>query len=168
MDLSKKDRLFLINQYRILASLNKDEADHYIELITVLENGYEIFYSMVDEWISDSMPSEEGRFVLDILDLYRAIEDIKRSTRNQELISHHHSHFAGFDGNNETEYMGFARFLVSQQGKFSEQEQYLRKNDNMNSHMPMINKYRRMLNKAKQLESIWNMSDEQALEILNS
>jgi uncharacterized protein YfbU (UPF0304 family) len=168
VEISKKDRVILINQYRILAALNKDEADHYNELIGILENGYEIFYSMIDEWISDDMPYDEGKFVLNVFDLYRAIEDLKRSSKNQELHDHHHSYFAGFDGNNETQYMGFARFLIEKQGKFSEQEQYLRKNDNLNSHMPMIGKYQRMLEKAKSIESIWNMNVEEALEILNA
>ena len=112
MEISKKDRVILRNQYQILSALNKDEADHYNELIEILENGYEIFYSRIDEWISDEMPIKEGKFVLDILDLYRAIEDLKRSSKDEKLNRHLHSYFAGFDGNNETEYMGFARFLI--------------------------------------------------------
>jgi uncharacterized protein YfbU (UPF0304 family) len=167
MDLSKKDRLLLINQYRILASLEKDDASHYNELIKILENGYSIFYSMVDEWISEDMPEEEGRFVLNVLDLYRAIEDVKRKSKSEELDDHHYSFFMGFDGNNETEYMAFSRFLVQEQGKFREQERYFRKNDNMNSHMPMIPKYRRMLDESGKYD-IWNMDVQEALSILNA
>jgi len=168
MELSKKDRVFLINQYSILAALNNDEASHYNELITILENGYEIYYSMVDQWISSDMPSEDGKFVINILDLYRAIENLKRKAKSEELENHHYSFFIGFDGNNETEYMSFARFLVEDQGKFREQEPYLRKNDNMNSHAPMIDTYKRMLDKANEIESIWEMSIEEAIEILEA
>ena len=168
MEISKKDRVILINQYRILSALNKDAEDHYNELIGILENGYEIFYSMIDEWILDDMPIDNGKFVLNILDLYRAIEDLKRSSKNQDLHKHHHSYFAGFDGNNETQYMGFARFLIEKQGKFSEQRQYLRKNDNLNSHVPMRGKYKRMLEKANSIENIWKMSVEDALKILDA
>lgn len=167
MELTKKDRLLLINQYRILAALNKDDASHYNELIQILERGYSIFYSMVDEWISEDMPEDEGRFVLNILDLYRAIEDIKRKSKSEELESHHYSFFMGFDGNYETEYMGLARFLVQEQDKFREQERYLRKNDNMNSHIPMIPKYQRMLEESKN-HDIWNMNIDSALAILNA
>lgn len=168
MNLTKKDRVFLINQYRILAALKEDEADHYNELISILENGYEVFYYMIDEWYSDSMPSDEGRFVLNILDLYRAIENLKRSTKSAELNDHYYSFFRGFDGNDETQYMGFARFLIEKQGKFFEQEQYLRRNDNLNSHAPMIDKYRRMLIAAESINDIWEMSIEQALQILEA
>ncbi|MFZ6770866.1 YfbU family protein [Undibacterium sp. Di26W] len=166
--LSKNERLILINQYKILASLNKDEEDHYLELIEVLERGYAIFYSLIDEWVSDDMPIEDCKFVLDILDLYRTIEDLKRSTKDEQLSQHTYSFFRGFDGNNETDHMSFCRFLIENQGKFQEQTPYLLKNDNLNSHVPMSDKYLRMLEAAKEIPNIWNMTTEQALRILNA
>lgn len=168
MKITKNDRLVLINQYKILANLDKSEADHYVELIKILESGYAIFYSQLDEWISDEMPEEDGRFVLEILDLYRAIEDIKRASKDSRLLTHAYSYFHGFDGNNETEYMGFCRFLIETQNKFQEQKQYLIKNDNLNSHMPMIEKYRRMLDVAKHLPNKWSMSVDEAVRVLDA
>lgn len=170
MNLQKKDRLLLINQYKILAALDKSEESHYLELIEILERGYSIFYSMIDEWISEDMPEEEGRFVLDILDLYRAIEDVKRSTKDGRLLAHAYGVFPGFDGNNESEYLGFCRFLIEKQGKFQEQEQYFSKNDGMNSHMPMVNKYRRMLDEKRAMAKgdSWKLTVEQALKVLDA
>jgi uncharacterized protein len=169
MKLSKNERLQLINQYRILAALYKEDKDHYNELISILENGYEIFYSKLDEWVSDDMPSEEGQFVLDILSLYRAIDNLKRAADSAALTDHFYSMFRGFDGNNETKYMGFARFLIEEQGKFSEQEEYLFQNDHLNSHTPMVEKYQRMLNTvAVSKINIWKMSVEEALRILEA
>lgn len=168
MKITKSNRLILINQYRILASLDKSEANHYEELIKILENGYAIFYSQLDEWISDEMPEEEGRFVLEVLDLYRAIEDIKRASKDSRLLTHSYSYFQGFDGNNETDHMGFCRFLIETQGKFQEQKQYLLRNDNLNSHMPMIEKYSRMLDAAKRLPNKWSMNVDEALQVLDA
>ncbi|MCH7305898.1 YfbU family protein [Acinetobacter sp. NIPH1876] len=169
MQLEKKDRLILINQYKILAKLDTNDANYYKELIQILENGYEIFYSLLDQWIDDEMPKEESRFVLDILDLYRAIEDLKRRTKDEELIQHSYSIFKGFDGNNESEHLGFTRFLIEIQGKFQEQKQYYYQNDHLNSHCPMLDKYRRMLAKVnKENIVIWQMNTEQALSILNA
>lgn len=168
MKLSKKDRVILINQYKLLAALNKDEEAHYRELIGILENGYEIFYSMVDEWVSDEMPRAEGKFVLDILDLYRAIEDVKRSSKSNELTNHSYAFFRGFDGNNETEHMGFCRFLIDKQGKFQEQQQYFLKNDHLNSHVPMIGKYKRMLDVSATIPDLWSMTVQDALRILDA
>jgi uncharacterized protein len=168
MNLSKKDRVLLINQYKLLAALYKEEEAHYRELISILENGYEIFYSMIDEWISGDMPTIEGKFVLNILDLYRAIDDLKRSSKSQELADHQYSFFLGFDGNKETEYMGFSRFLIDEQGMFEEQQQYFLKNDHLNSHMPMIGKYKRMLEVAATVPEVRSMTVQDALRILEA
>ncbi len=171
MKLDKRDRLLLINQYRILASLDKNEESHYMELIEILERGYSIFYSMVDEWVSEDMPEKEGRFVIEVLDLYRAIEDVKRSTKEIKIQEHRYGIFPGFDGNNESEHLGFCRFLIEKQGKFQEQKQYLHKNDGMNSHMPMIEKYQRMLEAKKALgaRDSWKiLTVEQVLIILDA
>ncbi len=170
MKLRKIDRLLLINQYKILAALDKNEESSYLELIEILENGYSIFYSMIDEWVSEDMPVEKGRFVLQVLDLYRAIEDVKRSTKDSRVVNHPDSVFLGFDGNNESEYLGFCRFLIEKQGKFQEQKQYLQKNDGMNSHMPMVKKYERMLEVKKTISSTdsWRLTVEQALEVLGA
>lgn len=170
MKLDKKDRLLLINQYKILAALDANEESHYLELIEILERGYSIFYSMIDEWVLEDMPEHEGRFVLDILDLYRSIEDVKRLTKDERLIKHEYGIFLGFDGNNESEHLGFSRFIIQRQGKFQEQKQYLHKNDSMNSHMPMINKYRRMLEEKNMIMigDSWKLSLEQALRILDA
>ncbi|MEO4187099.1 YfbU family protein [Acinetobacter pittii] len=169
MKLDKKDRLVLINQYKILAKLEVNDAHYYKELIEILENGYEIFYSLLDQWLDEEMPYEESRFVLNILDLYRAIEDLKRRTKDEELIQHSYCIFKGFDGNNETEYLGFTRFLIEIQGKFQEQKQYYYQNDHLNSHFPMLDKYKRMLDKVNEERIvIWQMNTEQALSILNA
>lgn len=114
------------------------------------------------------MPSEKGRFVLDVLDLYRAIEDVKRSTKDERVTSHRNSFFRGFDGNYETECMGFCRFLIETQGKFQEQKPYLLKNDNLNSHMPMIPTYQRMLQKKSELGISFSLSPEEALQIMDA
>ncbi|EID0063089.1 YfbU family protein [Vibrio vulnificus] len=167
MEFTRKERLNLINQYKILARLYPEDAEHYDELREILEDGYEIFYSMVDQWISDDMPKEEGKFVLDILDLYRFIEDYKRISKDENIINHRRSSFMGFDGNNESEYMAFARFLIIKQGKFSEQKDYLRQNDNLNSHMPMVHIYKRMLEKWKALGKPYQLTADQIQQILD-
>ncbi|WCM86542.1 YfbU family protein [Acidovorax sp. NCPPB 3576] len=168
MQLTKKERVFLANQYKILAALDPDSAGHYEELIEIVERGYEIFYSAIDEWFSEEMTETDGKFVLEILDLYRAIEDVKRKTKNAELLSHPFAIFRGFDGNIETNEMAFCRFLIGRQGKFEEQKQYISHNDNLNSHAPMSWKYHAMLNEANKLIDIWQMDAKDAIKILNA
>jgi uncharacterized protein len=51
-----------------------------------------------------------------------------------------HVEFIGFDGNNETNYMSVARFLIDDLDRFS-----IFRGRELNSHMPSIHTYRRML-----------------------
>lgn len=168
LNLTKKDKIVLINQFRILSKLYPEEESHYSELIQILENGYSIFYSMLERWIDDEMPIEHGKFVLDVLDLYRAIEDTKRKYKNNNLSGHHYSYFNGFDGNQEGEYFSFANFLINTQGKYTEQKDYLLRNDNLNSHFPMKEKYSRMLKKWLELGRNYSLTPEQVIEILDA
>lgn len=167
MELTKKERIFLINQYKTLSLLDHDNHDSYEEYIEILEHGYEILYHSLHDWVLDDMPENEGRLVMKILDLYRAIEKTKRESNNQELEEHRNSFFKGFDGNNESEYLSFARFIIQKQNRFREQEEYFDRNDNMNSHVPMIPTYARMLEQSEDID-IWNMSAQEALSILNA
>ena len=167
MQFTKKERLSLINQYKILSKLYPEDSEHYDELREILEDGYEVFYSQIDEWISPDMPISEGKFVLDILDLYRSIEDYKRLSNDEFLLSHYYSFFKGFDGNNEGEYMQFARFLINKQDKFSEQKDYLRKNDNLNSHSPMVETYKKMLTNWETLSKPWTLNAEHIKQIFS-
>ena len=167
MNFTKKERLKLINQYKILSKLYPEDSEHYDELREILEDGYEIFYSQISEWISQDMPKDAGKFVLDVLDLYRAIEDYKRMSKDQETIDSRYSYFRGFDGNNEGQYMHFARFLIHKQNKFSEQKDYLRKNDNLNSHMPMVSTYKKMLSKWEEIGKPWNLNAQNINYILS-
>lgn len=101
------------------------------------------------------------------LDLYRAIEDYKRISKDKEIINNHYSYFRGFDGNNEGQYMQFARFLINKQNKFSEQKDYLRKNDNLNSHTPMVSTYEKMLSKWEDIGKPWNLNAQHINDIFN-
>jgi len=87
------------------------------------------------------------RLVVDILDTWRFIErgyaELSESDKAklQEAVDYrgHNPTFLGFDGNNETEYMGIANFLVDQLNRF---EHF--KGRDFNSHMPTVGRYAAM------------------------
>ena len=168
MKLSKLERLILINQYRILSELRPNESDKYNELIEILENGFTIFYSEIGNWINDDIPEEEGKLVLDILSLYRIIDDYIRANPKHSFQDHSWIYFRGFDGNHETSYMGFAQFLIIEQHKFSEQESYLEKNDNLNSHMPTLHKYQSMIEAWKDMGKKYKLTEDEIRKILDA
>jgi len=142
MKLTKFERLLLINQFSIRKHLEPQSADYFDEMNKILSSGYEIFYGELAHWLHPDMPEEEGRFVLDVLDLFRAIERYKSEhSDDAEVVDHLWSHFMGFDGNNEGQYLDFARFLIKDQKKFAEQAAYEESTDGFNSHMPTKDMY---------------------------
>lgn len=88
------------------------------------------------------------RFVVDVLDMWSFIEEAYEtlSPDEKERLAHEadpfgtHVQFRGFDGNNETEQLGIARFLIEDLDRFTR----FRSCD-LNSHMPTVDTYRRML-----------------------
>lgn len=85
--------------------------------------------------------------VVSILDMWSFIESAYKGFSSAEtaLIEKEvgptgkNPKFLGFDGNNETEYLGIATHLVEKLNRF----QYLKGRD-MNSHMPVVSRYRTM------------------------
>lgn len=87
------------------------------------------------------------RAVVDILDMWSFIErahaifDKKTKKRIEDEVGPRgkNPQFLGFDGNNESEYMGIAQFLVENLGRF---ESF--KGRDFNSHLPTVSRYREM------------------------
>lgn len=87
------------------------------------------------------------RTVVDTLDMWSFIERAyagfsapeKQQIEAQVGFRGKNPRFLGFDGNNEAEHLGIARFLVEQLGRF---ESF--KGRDFNSHMPTVERYQRM------------------------
>lgn len=168
MNLTKSERILLMNQYRILSVLNPEEKERYEELEEILQYGYKALYYEIDQFISDEMPQDESTLVFNILNVYRNIHYFRKSNNVAEIEKHNWNHFRGFDGNTEGSYMVFARFLIQKQGRYPEQQEYLAKNDECNSHLSTIQKYKEMISKNSSFGIHNNLTKEQVLEILDA
>jgi len=168
--LSKTERQILINQYEILKILDSKESAYYSSCINILRNGYEWLYHRNISDLPDTMPSNESQFVVEVLMMYQFIHDfIKSNPEYDEISNHSYAYFCGFDGNNESQYMGFTRFFVDDMNRFENLKFHSNK-DRFNSHCPMANKYRGMINKCKSfgIKTSSSISKEEVLEILNA
>ena len=106
------------------------------------------------KWKYSGIPFEESddpeivKEVVDILDMWsfveRAYQNLAPEEKNKLKIDAdpfgEDPKFQGFDGNNETEYMGTAMFLVNELERFQEFQ-----GRSFNSHCPSIDMHRRML-----------------------
>jgi len=91
---------------------------------------------------------QDVSLVVDVLDMWDFIEGAyeKLSKNEKDQLEKEaepfgkNVKFIGFDGNNETSHMSIARFLIEKMDRFSRF-----KGRELNSHMPSIGIYRRML-----------------------
>jgi hypothetical protein len=145
LNLTLMDRIFLANQYRILAALYPDEAEFYETARTAMERGYANEYGEVIGYFSEEMTANESRMVIDIVDMYRHLKESYDSLPDKTGISADKVRFPGFDGNDETEshYATYVRYMVERDNKWSELKGH---NGDFNSHAPMTPTYRGMLN----------------------
>lgn len=144
------DKLILMLLHRLFEALQiKGESDPEFVLDAICDGHYWAL-----EWKYPGLFAIEPdspqvlREVLDVLEMWRHIEwgysklgeeDRARIETEAEPFGKYVS-FRGFDGNHETEHLGIAHFLVEKLDRFAEL-----KGRDLNSHMPCIDAYRRML-----------------------
>ncbi|MCR5554274.1 MAG: YfbU family protein [Bacteroidales bacterium] len=139
--LSLTERLILQNQYLILEKLYPNEG--YAMKRKIVENGYkshyyELFLSLTDK----EMQEKDCKFVLDVLDMYKAIINSNNKLGENSLEG---IYFHGFDGNNESDLLGYAEFFVFDLDRYRSIQEISGRSFNSNSEMRQ--KYEKMLDK---------------------
>lgn len=112
-----------------------------------IENGFKSEYSfyMTQLAYKDEFEPNKARFVYDVFQCYEEIQRSAVELKDKELTKK--VIFPGYDGNNETDYMAFAQFLVKR-------EQYAHLDgagENMNSHFMTIHYYGQMLERWRRI-----------------
>ena len=142
MELNKFERLLLMNQYRILSLLDQSNADHYDKLRDALENGYVASYQ--DDLFAgmlDGLSVEQSAFVLEVMSMYDALQRSYDALDDKQGIEEERTKFPGFDSDYERAHLGYARFVVEREGRFSRLKSHSR---DFIGHTPMLDEYRRM------------------------
>jgi len=112
--------------------------------------------------------------VVEILAMWSSMESsyAKLSKDNRSKIESEagplgkHVSFSGFDGNNEGQYLSATRFLIESLERFAEF-----KDRDLNSHVPSIGRYRRMLTVFKPMKRTLaggNLAPGEIVQLLNA
>lgn len=165
LDLSPKERLFLANQLRILEALYPQEAKDYAAWREAVEGGYSTHYADGAPWLGSELGEGDCREVLDILNMFRALKYGYQELPDKTGIDSHRIKFPGFDGNNESEYLGYADYFINRLGRFQELKD---SGDGLNSHAPLLESYRRMLAVWRRLENCHKLGKDQIQAILTA
>ncbi|MFS1026989.1 YfbU family protein [Enterococcus casseliflavus] len=123
--MDKFQRLSLVNQFELLAKFDDQNRSYYERKIEILREGYEYHYD--DEiWsdLSEPLPKEDSRFVLDVLNMYRDINFSKSKLNLDEnqITKSYYTHFLGFDYNDpkEIKLAFYAKFFIEKLDRFPE------------------------------------------------
>jgi uncharacterized protein len=150
VELNKFERLLLMNQYRILSLLDQSNADHYNKLRDALESGYVASYQ--DDLFAgmlDGLSVEQCAFVREVMNMYDALQRSYDALDDKQGIEEERTKFPGFDSDYELPHLGYARFVVEREGKFSRLKSH---SPDFIGHTPMLDQYRRMYD-------IWRLAD---------
>jgi uncharacterized protein YfbU (UPF0304 family) len=165
MELTKKERLAYIYQLRILEALYPDEASEFVKHRTALEEGYVLQYRWMFEHLYEELSEADCREILDILDMYRSITfGLEKLADDDPLRQHHLAKFRGFDGNNEFHQMSYVEYFILNLGRFPELKKI--EHPSFNSHTPMLDIYRKMLQRLNKYDKKYNLSRAQIDAVL--
>ncbi|MEK6299699.1 MAG: YfbU family protein [Acidobacteriota bacterium] len=165
MKLSRIERWVLSNQYKILERLYPEESSGYAEAREALERGYELNYDwpvlqVVED--DDVLIADACREIIDILQMFSVIKSSLAELDDKSGVSAFELKFGGFDGNNESKELSYARYLCrSDGGRFKD----LGEDPIFNCHMPTLRTYRRMLAAWQQSTDKVSLSKEDLVRI---
>lgn len=153
MELSKKERLILFNQYEILKHLNPDEKKYYEINQDILQGGFVYDYNELYSFLDGETPVSVSEFVYEVLQMYRCIRDSYYNYNEQDKMEFEklNPKFQGFDGNEEPDYYSYACFLLEKLGKY--EESYENGKISPNSHCNMVKEYEEMISRWKEVRS---------------
>lgn len=166
--LTKIERWMLSNQLRILEALYPKEAQGFADQREAIESGYELHYNWISDHIYDGLSTDECREVVDILQLHRVLLSSYEKLDDKAGIKPSDVAFRGFDGNNETKQMLYAKYYCTYDGGRNFEELTEARKGDFNAHMHTLSRYREMLSRWKRIggERIYELTADQIKAIV--
>jgi uncharacterized protein YfbU (UPF0304 family) len=149
--LTRTERVILANQMQILQAIGpKDERDYFANAEEALRMGYEyeydeLFQSVYPEGLTD----DECREVWETLAMYDTLRHSYGNLADKTGVDEYDVTFHGYDGNSETSFMTYVKYVVQKKERFVD----LVKDNEFNSHGQVREMYQRMLQKLRELTS---------------
>lgn len=144
----------------MLAFLDVDNEDHWLKAVDQALEGWPAEdlpdVEQLQSYLRDALTKEDQQFVLDALNVFELIQDGLKAgfTPKFERVF---TKFPGFDGNNESKLMAYAKHVVEYENRFEYVE---RENNRFNSHFPMIEFYQRLISAWERLGRPHQITEE--------
>lgn len=163
MEMTNAQRLILSNQYKMMTMLDPTNAERYRRLQTIIERGYGLQMRELDREFGE-LTEETCRTIIDIMEMYHALHV---SDQPQRYASHRRTsrHLPGFDAATEARYLGYVRFMVNIEGRYTH---FDAGTHGFNAQTPMWEKYQRMLNVWHACPRQYHLSANEINQIINA
>lgn len=119
MEMTNAQRLILSNQYKMMTMLDPANAERYRRLQTIIERGYGLQMRELDREFGE-LKEETCRTIIDIMEMYHALHVSWSNLQDQQSIDERRVTFLGFDAATEARYLGYVRFMVNVEGRYTQ------------------------------------------------
>ena len=164
MEMTNAQRLILSNQYKMMTMLNPANAERYRRLQTIIERGYGLQMRELDARVWRA----ERRNLPHYHRHYGDVSCVACSWSNlqdQRSIDERRVTFLGFDAATEARYLGYVRFMVNVEGRYTH---FDAGTHGFNAQTPMWEKYQRMLNVWHACPRQYHLSANEINQIINA
>lgn len=118
MEMTNAQRLILSNQYKMMTMLDPTNAERYRRLQTIIERGYGLQMRELDREFGE-LTEETCRTIIDIMEMYHALHVSWTNLKDTQAIDERRVTFLGFDAATEARYLGYVRFMVNIEGRYT-------------------------------------------------
>jgi uncharacterized protein YfbU (UPF0304 family) len=163
--ISLTERLILAQQSRILAAVDPKQSEDHIFVAEVFENGFTDFYEEAFTAITPEFGKQESEYVRKIMGIYFDIQysyDNKLTEEERKEVGS--VTFPGFDGN-DTQDIYRARFALFCM-KHGQYQSLKCMGSDLNSHMPVWQKYTDMIRPYEEMGSPRELTADQIKNVM--
>ncbi|SFN30969.1 hypothetical protein SAMN05216516_10591 [Izhakiella capsodis] len=165
MDISHAQRLIISNQYRLLALLEPTQEKHYRRLSTIVERGYGLQMRELECELGVLISEETCRNVVQTMEMYHALQVSWNNLKEKNGINERRLSFLGFDAATEGQLLGYVRFLIESEGRYSD---FDAGQHGFNAQTPMWEKYQRMLAIWQTCPRQYHLSSNEIAQVLDA
>ncbi|MGB9098403.1 YfbU family protein [Erwinia sp.] len=164
MEMTNAQRLILSNQYKMMSMLDPDNAERYRRQQTIIERGYGLQMRELDREFGE-LTEAVCRGIIDVMELHHALHVSWTNLKDPTAIEERRLNFLGFDAATEARYLGYVRFMVNVEGRYTHFDSGTH---GFNAQTPMWEKYQRMLTVWHTCPRQYHLSANEIAQIINA
>lgn len=164
MEMTHAQRLILSNQYKMMTLLDPENVERYRRLQTIIERGYGLQMRELDREFGE-LSEAVCRTIIDVMELHHALHVSWTNLKEPGAIEERRLHFLGFDAATEARYLGYVRFMVNVEGRYTHFDSGTH---GFNAQTPMWEKYQRMLTVWHTCPRQYHLSANEIAQIINA